>query len=335
VHLCYDDRDRQKGSAMGTIKSVQHTITKQIPSFFETLEQFLASQDVTKGSKVTYRNALKQFFAWFIEAQHTNPTRETILEYKECLDLKGLRPSTRASYLVAVRKFFEWAEGLKIYPNIAKGIKGARRALKHHQKDALTIPQIKKFLSIIDKTSSQGKRDFALINLLLRTGLRLIEVVRADYKDLDLQGDETILWVRGKGRDGKDECVVLAPEALNPLLEYLRSRKANIAAAPLFTSLSDRNYGKRLTTFSLSRIIKRYLRLAGINNRRVTAHSLRHTFGVLSIKAGASLYEVQLAMRHTNPGTTEIYLGDIERQKRLEGAPEKKISALLEAEGIR
>ncbi len=320
---------------MSSIKRIQQSIVKQVPPFFDTLEQFLASQDVTKGSKITYRNALKQFFAWFIEQQHVNPTRETILHYKECLDIKGLRPSTRASYLVAVRKFFEWAEGLKIYPNIAKGVKGARRALKHHQKDALTIAQIKKVLSIIDKSSIQGKRDFALINLLLRTGLRLIEVVRADYKDLDLHGDDPILWVRGKGRDGKDECVVLAPEALNPLFDYLRSRKVSIVEAPLFTSLSDRNFGKRLTTFSLSRIIKRYLRMAGINNRRVTAHSLRHTFGVLSIKAGASLYEVQLAMRHTSPGTTEIYLGDIERQKRLEGAPEKKISALLDAEGIK
>jgi integrase/recombinase XerC/integrase/recombinase XerD len=316
-------------------KSIQHHITKKVPEFFATLEQFLATQDVTKGSKITYRNALRQFFSWFIEAQQVNPTRETILKYKEDLDLKGLRPSTRASYLVAVRKFFEWAEGLKIYPNIAKGIKGARRALKHHQKDALSIAQIKKTLSTIDRSKIQGKRDFALINLLLRTGLRLIEVVRADYKDLDLHGDDALLWVRGKGRDGKDECVVLAEDALRPLLDYLRARKSAIGEAPLFTSLSDRNFGKRLTTFSLSRIIKRYLRLAGINNRRVTAHSLRHTFGVLSIKAGASLYEVQLAMRHTNPGTTEIYLGDIERQKRLEGAPEKKISALLTQEGIK
>lgn len=315
-------------------KGVQHHITQKAPAFFDTLEQFLATQDVTRGSKITYRNALRQFFAWFIQAQHINPTRETILKYKEDLDLKGLRPSTRASYLVAVRKFFEWAEGLKIYPNIAKGIKGARRALKHHQKDALTIAQIKKVFGAIDRSQIQGKRDFALINLLLRTGLRLIEVVRADYKDLDLQGEEALLWVRGKGRDGKDECVVLAQDALNPLLEYLRARKSAIAEAPLFTSLSDRNFGKRLTTFSLSRIIKRYMRRAGINNRRVTAHSLRHTFGVLSIKAGASLYEVQLAMRHSNPGTTEIYLGDIERQKRLEGAPEKKVSELLEAEGV-
>ena len=298
-------------------------------NLFEAIDQFLAAQDVTRGSKIMYRNALKQFFAWFLEQKITNPTRETILAYKEDLDLKGLRPSTRAGYLVAVRKFFEWAEGLKLYPNIAKGIKGARRALKHHQKDSLTVPQIKKLLGTIDQNISQGKRDFALLNVLIRTGCRLIEVVRADYNDLDLQGDEALLWIRVKGRDGKDDFVVLPEETLAPLLNYLRSKTIKKPEDPLFTSLSDRNKGKRLTTFSLSRIVKGYLRKAGLDSKRITAHSLRHTFGVLSIKAGASLYEVQLAMRHSNPGTTEIYLGDIEKQKRLEGGPEKRLNALL------
>ena len=303
--------------------------------FRAMIERFLAAQDVTRGSKNMYRNALNQFFAWFVEEKKTSPTRETVLEYKEYLDIKGLRPTTRAGYLVAVRKFFEWAESLKIYPNVAKGVKGARRALKSHQKDALVIDQIKKLLSGIDRNTLQGKRDFALINLLIRTGLRLIEVVRSDYRDLDRQsGDDALLWVRGKGRDGKDECVVIAPDALTPILDYVKARKIKSMQEPLFASLSDRNYGKRLTVFSVSRLIKNYLRRAGMNSKRVTAHSLRHTFGVLSIKAGASLYEVQLAMRHTNPTTTEIYLGDIERQKRLDEAPEKKIGLLLMREGV-
>lgn len=318
------------------MKPAKKTAILQTPHarFSEALDQFLATQDVTRGSKTTYRNALQQFFSWFAAQKNNNPSRETILMYKDSLDLKGLRPSTRANYLVAVRKFFEWAESLKLYPNIAKGIKGARRALKNHQKDPLTISQIKNVLSSISRSTLQGKRDFALINLLVRTGLRLIEVVRADYQDIDVQGEEALLWVRGKGRDGKDECVVLADDALNPLREYLRARNLKAPTEPLFTSLSDRNRNKRLTTHSLSRLIKTHLRTIGLNSRRITAHSLRHTFGVLSIKAGASLYELQLAMRHTNPATTEIYLGDIERQKRLEGAPEKKVSDLLSHEGL-
>lgn len=299
--------------------------------FNSWIEQFLASQDVTQGSRTTYRSALRQFFEWFADNNITNPTRETILTYKEWLDAKGLKPFTRSGYLVAVRRFFEWAESLKLYPNIAKGIKGARRAIKTHQKNALTVDQIEKLLNSIERTTIQGKRDFALINLLFRTGLRLIEIKRAQIVDLEMKEDDdgALLWIRGKGRDGKDDFVVVTSEALEPIMIYLRQRKAKNVQEALFASISDRNYGKYITTFSLSRIIKNRLRCAGIDSKRITAHSLRHTFGVMAIQAGASLYEVQLAMRHTAPTTTEIYLGDIERSKRLEGGPERRIDALF------
>lgn len=307
-----------------------HDLTEK-NQFLRLIEQFLASQDVTQGSRRTYRSALRQFFAWFSDNRIINPTRETILDFKEFLDAKGLRPFTRSGYLVAVRRFFEWSETLKLYPNIAKGIKGARRAVKTHQKNALTMEQIERLLYSIDQKDVAGKRDFALINLLFRTGLRLIEVKRAQICDLELKDDDdgALLWIRGKGRDGKDDFVVLTEDALAPLRCYLRERKAKNTQEPLFASLSDRNHGAYITTFSLSRLIKNRLRKAGIESRRITAHSLRHTFGVMAIQAGASLYEVQLAMRHTAPATTEIYLGDIERSKRLEGGPERRISSLF------
>jgi integrase/recombinase XerD len=302
--------------------------------FKQLIQRFVKEQDVRQSSRDTYRRALSQFFEWFIEQKIVQPTRETILAYKESLDAKGLRPFTRSNYLVAVRKFFEWTEGHKLYPNIAKGIKGAKRSLKSHQKDALNIEQIKRLFSVIDRSKLQGKRDFALINLLIRTGLRIIEISRADIADLQNEGDQALLWVRGKGKDGKDDFVVLTEETLEPIIDYLRARRATRKSDPLFASLSDRNRGKRITTFSFSRLIKNYFRKAGLNSSRITAHSLRHTFGVLSITAGASLYEVQLAMRHAAPTTTEVYLGDIEMAKRKEAAPEKLLRNLLADKGV-
>lgn len=315
-----------------TTPAVLHAVLTEKDQFTKYIEQFLSSQDVTQGSRQTYRSALRQFFEWFHDNNIVNPTRETILEFKESLDARGLRPFTRSGYLVAVRRFFEWAESLKLYPNIAKGIKGARRAVKTHQKNSLSIEQIEKLLDSIEQKSMVGKRDFALINLLFRTGLRLIEIKRAQISDLEPKddGQGALLWIRGKGRDGKDDFVVVTEEALEPIHRYLKQRKSKNNREPLFASISDRNFGKQITTQSLSRIIKQRLRAAGIQSARITAHSLRHTFGVMAIQAGASLYEVQLAMRHTAPATTEIYLGDIERSKRLEGGPEKRISELFE-----
>lgn len=300
-------------------------------NFYSLIDQFIKDQDVALSSRKTYRQSLQQFFRWLEhEEDAVAPTRETILRYKEQLDLRQLRPFTRSSYLVAVRKFFEWAEGQKCYPNIAKGVKGLRRSTKTHQKSALTFDQISQILTAIELDSLQGMRDYALINLLCRTGLRLIEVKRALIEDLDMRSDgKAVLWVRGKGREGKDDFVVITDEVLEPIATYLKKRAPKQLIEPLFTSVSDRNFGGRLTTFSLSRIVKRRLRAIGVDSRRLSAHSLRHTFGVMAIKAGASLYEVQLAMRHTSPATTEIYLGDIEQAKRLEGGPEQRISELL------
>lgn len=318
-------------------KSMHEVVGQATFNYQQLVDKFIAVQDINQVSRGTYRSGLRQFFLWLEEEKDFahNPTRETILAYKAYLDAKGLRPFTRANYMVVVRRFFEWAESLKIYPNIAKGVKSARRVIKSHNKDSLSIDQLVKVLGSINQKTLPGARDYALINLLVRTGLRLIEIVRADIGDIQYESENAILWIRGKGKEGKDDFVVLIEETLVPIQRYLSLRKARSSKEPLFGSISDRNYGKRLTTFSISRLIKNYFRTVGFNNRRLTAHSLRHTFGVLAIQAGASLHEVQLALRHTSPTTTEIYLGDIERLKRLEGGPEKLINALLNAKGLK
>jgi len=295
---------------------------------------FITDQDVAPNSRTTYQNALHQFSFWIVNNNITKLTRDIILRYKFWLDTRSLSSFTKAIYLVVIKKFFQWTEEQNLYKNIAHGIKSAKRSTRNHQKDSLSAEGVKKVLHCIDRGSLQGKRDYALINMLIRTGLRLREIASASINDMQQEGDSTLLWIRGKGRHGKDEFVMLTQETLNSLHDYLLCRKIESEQEPLFASVSDRNFGKLLTTFSLSRIIRNRLIASGLKTKRITAHSLRHTFGVLAMKAGASLYEVQLAMRHAAPTTTQLYLGDIERLKRLEAAPEKKISALLQEQGL-
>lgn len=296
----------------------------------EFIHPFIAAQDISLNSRTTYLNAMTQFVRWCAEKKITEPRRETILSYKFWLDTKGLSSYTKAMYIVVVRRFFLWTEDSQLYPNVSRGVKGIKKFAKSHQKESLSIDALKKLFASIDCSSLQGKRDFALINILVRTGLRLKEIASATLEDMYEQRGEMLLWIHGKGRSSKDEFVLLTPQALVSLHDYLQDRVIKSEKDPLFVSLSDRNYGKKLTIFSLSRIIKRRLRAAGLDSKRITAHSLRHTFGVLSMQAGASLYEVQLAMRHTAPTTTQLYLGDIERLKRLEASPERKMSNLLD-----
>lgn len=294
------------------------------------LQPFIAAQDISLNSRTTYLNAMLQFTRWCEKKEIEQPVRETILSYKFWLDTKLLSSYTKAIYIVVIRRFFAWTEESQLYPNVSRGIKGIKRYVKSHQKESLSLESLKKLLSSVSCTDLCGKRDFALINILVRTGLRLKELAAATLEDVYEQRGETLLWIQGKGRSGKDEFVLLTQQALVSLHDYLQARTIKNEKEHLFVSLSDRNYGKKLTIFSLSRIIKRRLRAAGFDSKRITAHSLRHTFGVLSMQAGASLYEVQLAMRHTAPTTTQLYLGDIERLKRLEASPERKISTLLD-----
>lgn len=315
------------------------------------VERFLSECDVVPTTKGSYKNSLFQFFK-FHEAvkQNARPTREMILQYKEYLDVElNLRPATRGSYLCALRVFFTWMENNRLYPNVARSIKNPRRIISHHSKDSLSLSNLRKlFLKIprgndaIDpiEINIEHRRNFGIVVLMLRTGLRVSEVKYANIGDIDysLGADNVFLWVRGKGRSGKDERVFLSDSILKAVKEYLEVRHIKdryTDSSPLFGSVSDRNFGKRLTSYTISRMIKGYFLKAGIKSPRISAHSLRHTFGVLSIKSGASLYETQLAMRHSNSATTELYLGDIKMSKKLEAISERKLNNLLDNEGIK
>lgn len=290
------------------------------------VDSFLRSQDVKPSSKDTYRKSLKQFLIYSTERGLQNPTREDILNYKNyLLQDRKLSPTTLTSYLVAVRRFFEWGESERIYPNIAKGIKGAKRP-KGFRKDVLTVAQIKELLGNIDRSDLQGKRDYAIINLLVRTGLRTIEIQRALVGDLRQEGGEAVLFIQGKGRDLKDDFVLLTSETLKPIREYLNERGRVTDTDFLFSSHSNKNKGGGLTTRSLRRIVKKRLKEVGLEDKRLSAHSLRHTAITLSLLGGATLQEARTLARHSDINTTLIYAQNISRVK---NAPERIIDSML------
>lgn len=290
------------------------------------IEAFLRALDVAESSRRTYRRALSRFTGWISREGIRRPAREDILAYRRTLEEEGLSSFTVSCYLTAVRKLFEWTETAKIYPNVARGIKGGKRP-RGFRKDPLTVDQARELLSGIDRATLEGKRNYALLNLLLRTGIRTIEAARADVGDIRQEGGEAVLWIQGKGRDTKDEFVLLTRATLSPVREYLEARKVQDPEAPLFASLSDRNQGGRLTTRSVSRIVKEHLREVGIDDRRITAHSLRHTAITLSLLGGATIQEARSLGRHASIDTTLIYAHNIERTS--ERAPERRIDALL------
>lgn len=291
------------------------------------INRFLLSQDVKEGTKQSYKENLRYFFNWLEDTGRINwfysLKREDILQYKSYLQQEQeYSPYTISAYLTAVRKLIKWLviEEL-INKDITEGIKNPKKP-DSHSRDSLTDNQVKNALNSFNMDTLKGKRDFAMFNLAVRTGLRTCEISRADIGDLRQKAGEPILWIQGKGRDTKDQYVVLTDKALQPINDYLAQRQEIEEEQPLFTSTSNRNKGGRVTAKSISRIIKKVLKSIGLQTKRYTAHSLRHTTATKAIDSGASIYQVQKMLRHKDSKTTNRYLHD---KNRIENACEKLI----------
>jgi integrase/recombinase XerC/integrase/recombinase XerD len=303
-----------------------NTPIEVLPITLNYVEEFLADSDIRDTSKKSYRRAIKPFFAFISDQNMSELDHRAILSYKNRLKDNNLSAYTITFYLVVLRRFFIWLESNKIYPNIARNVKGMVKP-NGWRKESFTMEQIKDICAMIDKDTIQGKRDFAIINLLVRTGLRIIEIQRANIGDISQSGGEAKLYIQGKGRDSKDDFVILTHTTLQPVMEYLSScRKGYQDNQPLFASMSDRNYGQRMTTRSISRLIKNSFIRAGIDSPKLTPHSLRHTAITTALVAGATLQEVKTMARHSDINTTLIYSHNIDR---VANAPERKIDEYM------
>lgn len=310
---------------MEIVRTAQDVTTVNPLRIKELVDSFIQAQDVKQTSKNLYRRTLKQYFAWVDEKNYllSEITRTQLLEYKEDLLSSGLSSLTVSSYITSVRRFYEWTEANKYYPNVAKGIKSPKRK-QQFKKQPLLPSQAKELLNYYQ---DKALRDFAIVNLLLRTGLRTIEVVRANVEDLTYKGSQRVLLVHGKGRDEKDNFVILTDKTYQPIAEYLKTKKTS-PSEPLFTSTSNNSKGARLTTRTISQIAKEGLRAIGLDERAFTAHSLRHTTAVNILRAGGSLETAQFTLRHANPATTQIYTATLEEERRLENSGEALLDSL-------
>ena len=277
-------------------------------------ERFIAYLDSSQKTIETYTKAIRQLFNYFSLNGITRPTREDIIAFRDELKASGHKPTTVQNYITATKLFFKWTAQERIYPNVAEHIKGAKLN-REHKKDYLTSRQVKTILEAVERDTVKGLRDYAMLTLMITGGLRTIEVVRADISDLRNRGECTALFVQGKGREEKTEYIKISPEVERAIRTYLTKRGSKDESEPLFTSTSNNNAGQRLTTRTVSEIVKDRLKSAGYDSNRLTAHSLRHTAVTLSLLAGKDITEVQQFARHSNIATTMIYNHALDKAK--------------------
>lgn len=280
----------------------------------DTFSRFIAYLDSSPKTVATYTRALRQLANYLAINGIRQPQREDIIAFRDELKASGHKPTTIQSYITATKIFFTWTEQEGLYPNIAAHLKGAKLD-RNHKKDYLTSSQVKEVLNSIDRSGEKGLRDYAMLFLMVTGGLRTIEVARADIGDLRTLGDNTVLYIQGKGREEKTEYIKISAPAEKAIRAYLKARGEALESEPLFISTSHNNQGQRLTTRSISGIVKERLQNAGYDSSRLTAHSLRHTAVTLSLLAGRDLAEVQQFARHANIATTMIYNHALDQAK--------------------
>ena len=273
--------------------------------------RFIDYIDAKPQTIATYSRALRQLIGYLSTNGISQPTRGDILAYRDHLR-QNYKPTTVQGYITASRLFFQWLEQEGLYQNVASKIKGAKLE-KGHRKEALSSQQMKAVQDAVGRDSLQGLRDYAIITAMVTGALRTIEVARANIEDIREAGGQRRLYIQGKGRDGKQEFIILTAEVSTAINEYLEARQAGDPSQPLFAITSNNSRGGRLSTRSISGIVKQWLRKAGYDSDMLTAHSLRHTAITLALKAGQLPRAVQQFARINSPIVMETYAHDMDR----------------------
>lgn len=263
--------------------------------------------DVKDTTRADYKARIGLFIT---HAQTHGFNRNSYLEFKrELANRTDYSVATKNKYLSTASIFLKELNRLgKLPADITQNIKNFNQS-KKHKKDGLTDEEITALTGKIKTLpyTPATARLKAILTLLALQGLRQIEIIRLDVKDIDFASQTA--FIQGKGQDDK-EPISLHPETVSTLQDYLKANK--IADGALFISQSNNSRNKRLTTRALRGIVKETLTELGINK---TTHGFRHYFTTKLIKAyKGDLLEVAQYTRHKSLEMLQIYNDNIKRK---------------------
>lgn len=244
----------------------------------------------------SYRTDLAQFAEFLQAARIAGPAAvdvRVVRGYLVALHARGLDAVSVSRKLAALRTWFRFLVRRGFLDrNPAREVRAPRVARK-----LVSFLPIDETIALVDRPAAPGtERDHAILELLYASGLRVAEVSGLDVDDVDR--DERTVRVLGKGR--KERIVPFGVPAARALEAWLGRR--GDGRGPLF--LNPR--GRRLGVRSIYTIVRRSARAAGIA-RRVSPHTLRHTFATHLLDAGADLRAIQELLGHSRLSTTQRY----------------------------
>ena len=276
------------------------TIAKDVQAFVRHL-------DVVRGVSPHTRRAYEADLRDLVDGlSRMDVTRSkdvqlfSLRRYLATLGERSLSPRTVSRKISAIRSFFRWLhESGRIEHDPAASLRLPKR--RRSLPSVLTRAEVDQLLSPPPTRGWQAARDQALLETLYSTGGRVAEMSKLDLAELDLHGGTVLL--QGKGRKERlaglgTPCV----EALERYLSALARARVRKDAKAVFLN----RWGGRLVPRGMARIVEKRVAETGLT-RKVSPHTLRHSFATHMLEAGANLREVQELLGHTNVSTTQIY----------------------------
>ncbi len=291
-------------------------MTKKIK---ELVQQFLEYLEVEKGrsQKTTenYHLYLRRFTSFAKKQGVVNPEKISLdLIHKYRLHLNRLEDNqgqtlakkTQNFHIVALRSFLKYLAKNDIKTLAAEKVELPK--IDDREIDVLSKDELNRLIKTTQGDDLTSQRDRAIIETLFSTGLRVSELAGLTREKINLESGEFSI----KGKGGKTRLVFLSPKAKQVINTYLKTRdqKRKDSSPALFIRLDRRSKGKQadleLSVRSIQRIIEKRSKQAGIV-KKVTPHSLRHSFATDLLLNGADIRSVQAMLGHSSIQTTQVY----------------------------
>lgn len=287
------------------------------------IDAFIASRHCSENTAKTYRNSIRQLLKYFAANFINAPTTADVDGFIN--ELRGAKKSaaTLRLYSTCTKLFFAFLSKRGYYPDVAAAAAPLKlRKSTTHNRKSLTDEQAQKLLHAVKGDNLIARRNRAIVALSLQTGVRTVEISRANVGNFQPAGDYWTLAVVGKGHQQADAIVKVAAPVAEMILSYLELRGNVADDEPLFASVSNNRqwtankYGNRLSEQSVGKMIKAAMKDAGIVDKKITAHSCRHYAATTAIESGVDVREVSAMLRHSSLNITLVYLHDISLKTR-------------------
>ncbi len=265
----------------------------------------IAEKNVSPYTVRNYRREIEQFLG-FLKEQGIDSwdevDRHILRRYLAWLQAQGYAKASITRRISELRSFCRYLvrEGiLEVNPIRAISSPRVPKRLPNY----LELEEVEALLAAPDPTSPQGLRDRAILEVLYASGLRVSELVSLNLRNVNLYRGEIRVW----GKGAKERVALLGGPACRALKRYIQDGRPKLLRENKPTNALFLNRsGGRLSTRSVSNILDKYAKLAGLE-RRVTPHVIRHTFATHLLDGGADLRTVQELLGHADLTSTQIY----------------------------